>query len=80
MLDDVAEDLDGVFGGDGAALGGGEAGEVHEAGHVAADEEIGLLFEDVVELERAHFSGNVREGDGESAAEAAALLTLAEGE
>ncbi len=76
----VAEDLDGVFDGDGAALGCGESGEVHEAGHVAADEEVGVLFEHVVELERAHFSGNVGECYRECAAEAAALLGLAEGD
>ncbi len=79
MGDDVAEDLDGVFDGDLATLVGGEAGEVHEAGHIAADEKVGFLFEDVVELEGAHFSGNVREGDREGAAEAAALFALAEG-
>lgn len=76
----VAEDLNGVFDGDGAALGGGETGEVHEAGHVAADEEVGVLFEHVVELERAHFSGDVGECYREGAAEAAALLGLAEGD
>lgn len=74
----VAEDLNGVFDGDGAALGGGESGEVHEAGHVAADEEVGVLFEHVVELERAHFSGDVGEGYREGTAETAALLRLAE--
>lgn len=51
----VAEDLDGVFDGNGASLGGGESGEMHEAGHIAADKEIGVLFEHVVELERTHF-------------------------
>lgn len=76
----VAEDLDGVFDGDGAALGSGESGEVHEAGHVPADEEIGVLFEHVVELERAHFPGNVGECYRECATEAAALLGLAEGD
>ncbi len=80
MGDDVAEDLDGVFDGHLSTLVGGEAREVHEAGHVAADEEVGLLFEDVVEFERSHFSGDVREGDREGAAEAAALFALAEGE
>ena len=68
-----------MFYGDGAALGGGESGEVHEAGHVAADEEVRMLFENVVELERTHFSGNVGKGYGESATEATALLGLAEG-
>lgn len=76
----VAEDLDGVFDGDGAALGGGESGEVHEAGHVAADEEVRVLFEYVVELERAHFPGNVGECYRECAAETTALLRLAEGD
>ena len=68
-----------MFYGDGAALGGGESGEVHEAGHVAADEEVRMLFENVVELERTHFSGNVGKGHGEGATEATALLGLAEG-
>lgn len=80
MRDSVAEDLDGVFDRDGASLGGGESREVHEAGHVAADEEVGVLFEHVVELERAHFSGNVGKGYREGAAEAATLLGLAEGD
>ena len=80
MGDGVAKDLDGVFNGDLATLRGGESGEVHQAGHVTADEEIWFLFEDVVELERSHFSRDVREGDGECAAEAAALFALAEGD
>lgn len=57
-----------------------EPGEVHEAGHVAADEEIGVLFEHVVELERTHFPRNVGKGYREGAAETAALLGLAEGD
>ena len=69
-----------MFYGDGAALGSGESGEVHEAGHVAADEEVRMLFENVVELERTHFSGNVGKGYGEGATEATALLGLAEGD
>lgn len=76
----VAEDLDGVFDGDGASLGGGESGEMHEAGHIAADKEIGVLFEHVVELERTHFPRNVGKGYREGAAETAALLGLAEGD
>ena len=40
----------------------------------------GFCREDMVELEVAHGDGNVREGDGKGAAEAAALLGLAEGE
>jgi hypothetical protein len=35
---------------DRAALSDGEAGEVHEAGHVAADEDVGVGFQDVVEF------------------------------
>ena len=66
--------------GDRAALGVGEAAEVHEAGHVDADEHVGLGVEDVVELEGAHLAGDVGEGDGEGAAEAAALFRLAEGD
>ncbi len=69
-----------MFDGNLATLIGGKAGEVHEAGHVAADEEVGLLFEDVVEFEGAHFSRDVGKGDGEGATEAAALFALAEGE
>ena len=64
---------------DRAALGDGEAVEMHEAGHVAADEDVGVGGEDVVEFERTHAAGNVREGDGKGAAEAATLLVLAEG-
>ncbi len=62
-----------------AALGDGEAGEVHEAGHVSADEDIGIGFENIVQFQSAHAAGNVGEGDREGAAEAAALLGLAEG-
>ena len=69
-----------MFDGNLATLIGGKAGEVHETGHVAADEEVGFLFEDVVEFEGAHFSGDMREGDGEGATEAATLLALSEGE
>ncbi len=67
-----------MFDGDGAALGGGESGEVHEAGHVAADEEVRVLFEHVVELERAHFPRDVGKGYREGATETTALLRLAE--
>jgi hypothetical protein len=53
---------------------------VHEAGHVDAGEHVGFGVEDVVELEGAHLAGDVREGDGKRAAEAAALFLLAEGD
>lgn len=76
----VAEDLDGVFDRNLSTLRGSETRQVHEARHVAADEEVGVLLEDVVELERSHFPGDVREGDGEGSAEAAALFALSEGD
>lgn len=63
---------------DRTALGDGEAIEVHEAGHIAADEDVRVRFQDMVELERAHPPGNVGESDGKGAAETAALLGLAE--
>ena len=65
---------------DGAALGLGKAAEVHEAGHVDADEQVRLDVEDPVEFQGAHFSGDVREGHGKGAAEATALLCLTEGD
>ena len=63
---------------DRAALGGGEAGEMHEAGHVDTDEQVGIGIEDIVELEGTHLAGDVGESDGEGAAEPTALLLLAE--
>ena len=52
---------------------------MHEAGHVAADEDVGLRFKDVVKFQRTHATGNVREGDGKRAAETATLFGLAKG-
>lgn len=52
--DRVAQHLDCVQVGDRAALGAGEAGQVHEARHVSADQNVGLRFEDVIEFQRAH--------------------------
>lgn len=63
---------------DRTALGRGEAGEVHEAGHVDADEHVGIGIEDIVELEGAHLARDVGESDGEGAAKSAALFLLAE--
>ena len=64
---------------DRAALGLGEAAEMHEAGHVDADEQIWLDVENSVEFEIPHPPRNVWEGDGEGAAESATLLGLTEG-
>ena len=76
----VAKNLDGVKLWDCAALVLCEPVEVHQAGHVRADEHVGLDFEHVIEFERSHLTGNVREGDGEGSAETAALFRLPEGD
>ena len=65
---------------DRAALGLGEAAEMHEAGHVDADEQIWLDVENSIEFEVPHPPRNVWEGDGKSAAKTAALLGLTEGD
>lgn len=64
---------------DRTALGGREAGKVHEAGHVPADEDVRVRFQNVVELQRSHPAGNVRKCDGKCPAKATTLLGLAEG-
>lgn len=51
---------------------------MHQAGHIAAGENIGLSVEDMIHLECAHAARYMREGDRKGAAEAATLLTLAE--
>jgi len=58
----------------------GQSRKVHQTGHVAADQQIGMLIENVIQFQCAHFSGNVRESDREGSAETAALLGLAEGQ
>lgn len=64
---------------DRTTLSGGEAGKMHEAGHVDANEHVRIGIKNVVELKGAHLAGDVREGDREGAAKSATLLLLAEG-
>src|SRR4051812_32603301 len=63
---------------DRTALGGRQARQMHEAGHVAADQNVGVRFENVIELQRPHPPGNMREGNGKCSTEPAALLGLSE--
>ena len=76
----VAEDLGEVLGADGGAGFFGEAVKVHEAAHVAGDHDVGVFGAEVFEFERAHRGGDIREGDGERAAETAALFAFADGD
>ena len=64
---------------DGAPLGDGETGQVHKTGHVAADKDVRIGLENMVEFQGTHAAGNVGKRDGKGAAEAAALLGLTEG-
>ena len=65
---------------DRSALDSGKAGDVHQAGHIAADQDVGIAFQNVIQLQGSHASGDVGEGDGKSASKATALLILAEGD
>ena len=69
-----------MAGDDGFALFLGETAEVHEAAHIERGDDVGFGLADVFEFQLAHAFGDVRETHAESAAEAAALLALAEGQ
>ena len=62
--------------GDRPLLLAGQPVEVHEAGQIRGDEDVGFVLHQVVELQGAHLSGNIREDHREGSAEPAALVAL----
>lgn len=62
--------------GNGPALAARQPGEMHEAGHVPADQNIRAGFQNVIQLQRAHAARDMRKGDRKGASESTALLGL----